>query len=511
MALRELLMPNYVDSFNKGHEIGRENRTRKTLSQFLQPALGGDQNALSQIYGADSEAGMKVQHFAQQQQASVRDRDKDDLKQKAALYPTAPPEIQAALYGDIVSLSERLGIVPVGKAPKSLDTPESQQVFGKFIASMAGSGEPETPSSIRELQMLQANPELAELDMKRRQAGWRPNLVNVPTGDGGSVQMLHDPRTGSFQQPNFGGAVQPGPALDPTQDFPQLASSTGANPTSLFRSPDRNQAVGGVPNSQHMAGTAGDFAVPPEQRAAFIAQARQMGYEAIDEGDHVHVELPPGAQAAGRFGSGQRMGYTPPKSETKAPSEFERKLEIARGMGASEDQLRQMVLGEGGGGKPSATQIKLANTAKQKLIDLNAMDQQLANVEQAFGRLRGSLSAGLGGKYLPTEDGRRFDAAVAVLKTQVRKLTRTPGEGAMSDYESKLAELANPSRGEYEQVTDDQLQQLRSLVQTTRQGYEALLQDAGGSMGNVPTPGSNTPNSSAAGGVDDLLSKYGVK
>jgi hypothetical protein len=59
----------------------------------------------------------------------------------------------------------------------------------------------------------------------------------------------------------------------------------------------------------------------------------------------------------------------------------------------------------------------------------------------------------------------------------------------MSDYETKLAQLANPSRSEYESVTADQIQQLRDLIQTTRQGYEALLQDAGGNSTNVPKPG----------------------
>src|SRR5690606_1117331 len=68
--------------------------------------------------------------------------------------------------------------------------------------------------------------------------------------------------------------------------------------TSLNRSKADNDRVGGVANSQHMRGTAGDFVVPAAQRGAFMAQARQMGYEAIDEGDHVHLELPRGAQTA---------------------------------------------------------------------------------------------------------------------------------------------------------------------------------------------------------------------
>lgn len=64
-------------------------------------------------------------------------------------------------------------------------------------------------------------------------------------------------------------------------------------PSSFVRTPQRNAQVGGVPNSQHISGTAGDFVVPNATKPAFIQAARAKGFEAIDEGDHVHLELPP--------------------------------------------------------------------------------------------------------------------------------------------------------------------------------------------------------------------------
>lgn len=76
-------------------------------------------------------------------------------------------------------------------------------------------------------------------------------------------------------------------------DYRDLAERHGATITSLDRTPENNRRVGGVPNSQHTRGTAGDFVVPAERKADFIADARRRGYEAIDEGDHVHLELPP--------------------------------------------------------------------------------------------------------------------------------------------------------------------------------------------------------------------------
>jgi hypothetical protein len=66
---------------------------------------------------------------------------------------------------------------------------------------------------------------------------------------------------------------------------------------------------------------------------------------------------------------------------------------------------------------------------------------------------------------------------VSLLQQFVRKLTRTPGEGSMSDWEGKLAMLANPSRNDYESVTQDKMDQLKALVNQITQGYTAILQD----------------------------------
>jgi hypothetical protein len=117
----------------------------------------------------------------------------------------------------------------------------------------------------------------------------------------------------------------------------------GAKITSLLRTPEHNKEVGGVGNSQHVAGTAGDFVLPKDERGSFIARAREMGLEAINEGDHIHLELPPGADgsavakskptvkdpldftsyepdwAAGERGSGSTTEYrAPEEEETKA-------------------------------------------------------------------------------------------------------------------------------------------------------------------------------------------------
>lgn len=62
--------------------------------------------------------------------------------------------------------------------------------------------------------------------------------------------------------------------------------------TSVHRTPERNRAVGGMPNSYHLIGRAIDIARRPGVSHAEIAAAyRRAGYlliESLDEGDHSH-------------------------------------------------------------------------------------------------------------------------------------------------------------------------------------------------------------------------------
>lgn len=63
--------------------------------------------------------------------------------------------------------------------------------------------------------------------------------------------------------------------------------------TSTRRSPERNKAVGGVPNSYHLSGRARDSIPPPGMSMAeYAAELRRLNpnLDVINEGDHVHME-----------------------------------------------------------------------------------------------------------------------------------------------------------------------------------------------------------------------------
>jgi len=72
-------------------------------------------------------------------------------------------------------------------------------------------------------------------------------------------------------------------------------------PTSWWRSSSRNLEVGGAVRSQHLLAWAADFAGPRDEAAQLVAVARQLGFTAVDEGDHVHLQMYPAGVIPDRF------------------------------------------------------------------------------------------------------------------------------------------------------------------------------------------------------------------
>lgn len=153
-------------------------------------------------------------------------------------------------------------------------------------------------------------------------------------------------------------------------------------------------------------------------------------------------------------------------------------------------------------GQLSSSDKKNVASLRQSLGALDAIEAQLNTAEEAWKPLKGSMSAGgFGQGMIPTESGKRFDAAVRQLGPLMRQLTRVPGEGAMSDYETKLLERSTLSRGDYESTTEEKLKNLRQLVDETRKSRLSALDtyglDANGEPKNKAEP--STEKSGAQG------------
>jgi hypothetical protein len=121
---------------------------------------------------------------------------------------------------------------------------------------------------------------------------------------------------------------------------------------------------------------------------------------------------------------------------------------------------------------------KDANTAKLKLNSIKIAKNQLQKIKDAFEQGRSGVGPNaFGGAqgWMPTEQGKRFDGAVDQMRSTLTALTRVPGVGSMSDYESKLDQAKFPSRTDYESVTAEKIQGIEDMLRTIESGYTDLI------------------------------------
>lgn len=354
-------------------------------------------------------------------------------------------------------------------------------------------------------------PELVGKDGGIRAVG-RPLPANAPmpappTSGGGAVlrnAMPVDPQ-----------AVQ--------SDYKALADQFGAQITSLQRSPEHNRAVGGVPGSQHLTGTGGDFVVPGAQKAAFMAAARSKGYEAIDEGDHIHLELPPGrsvaAPAPAMTTAQPRPAMTPAQeAANRRAEEAGRRADEAAGHARERDGVPAGYQRDGNGnltyikGGPADPEVIARNrptaAANTSTAAIAAKVPQLQNairgidrIESALKKLEGGLvNTGPLDQYLMryTEKGQELEAAVGGIQNSFLALTRVPGIGSQSDLEARIAALQYPSLDKSPEVNKRTLENLKLFARDLAKAAAlAVTQGA--------------PGDADGDGVDDLLQKYGAK
>ena len=119
---------------------------------------------------------------------------------------------------------------------------------------------------------------------------------------------------------------------------------------------------------------------------------------------------------------------------------------------------------------------KDATVAKNKINIVKLARQQLSDIRKKLVPLKDSVAAGpFGQGKLPTEAGNAFDRSVDRMRSTLTALTRVPGVGAMSDYETRLDQAKFPNRGDYESVTADSIEQLDAMLNAIETGYTDLL------------------------------------
>lgn len=144
---------------------------------------------------------------------------------------------------------------------------------------------------------------------------------------------------------------------------------------------------------------------------------------------------------------------------------------------------------------------KEAQTARAKMVTVDLLKQQLGELRSAFAEVQqenknsrfGGSTGPLAGMK-PTKAGERFDAAVASMGQLVMGLTRTPGIGASSDFESKLAVAPMPSRLKFHDSTiEQQITNLEMLITGIENGYSDMLAPPEGAQPEQPAPSAAPP------------------
>lgn len=410
-----------LDSYAQGQQTGRQNRLRDLMGQAVNGPRENRPALLGQAAQVDPMASLK---FGQ----ALREDDGNRMGQVAkiaSLIDSAPAEQKATIYAQVAPEMNALGI-PV---PQQWD-----ESFAPHIRQIA-----------------------------QAYGGAQQNANTVQSrfvGEDGQVYALM--RDGS---------VSPlGIKADPNTQIIEGAGgfygvdkrTLGATPVQVGRPASPQRAPGEVPFSI-------DPSLPPEVQASIRANESQWAAKPhVNIGDDLS-HIPP----LSTFTGGGQLQAAPKAGPQQ--TDIERRLQMARQMGATPEELKRMVVGGDSGRDAQRISTADATKARQKMTQIQSARQQLNAVKQAFQKLRGSFSAGIGGNYLPTPEGQAFDRAIRNLSPLITAVTRVPGVGAMSDYEAKLQEASLPSRGTYEAVTEQQIADLERLLDTIEGGYGDLL------------------------------------
>ncbi len=481
------LQQNFLASLQGGLNIGQQVRgiqNRNQLNQLASQAYGAttpeQQQSLLTNMAAIDPASAQAQ---QKSFASDEDRRSQTMVNMAKLLTSAPEQARPGLYQRMVPTLSQYGMTDLPQQYDAQTAPIINQAAQSLVNAFGGLDK-NTPTDVRSFQQMTAG--LSSEDRERarrvnlgldpRQSSAAISYQKVRGPDGIERLVAVDPRQigaqvvgdgtgyGSFseapQQPAPQGGGHFGAFSQLATEFPAVTMTSGA------RSAERNAQVGGQPNSQHLNGTAADYAVPANQKPAFISRARQLGYQAIDEGDHIHLQLPRGV---GGGGANMFAGRRP---EDEAAAVEAAKLNAQQQFLPQELGMRtQAALQQEAGkaalslqadqNKQQATRSRDANTA------LDLLDQAAELLPNATGSLAGAALDRGAATFGRSTPGAQATAALKAIAGQLTsKMPRMEGPQSDKDvqlYKEMAGDLANDTLPV--ETRQAALRQIRALQQ----------------------------------------------
>lgn len=479
---------NAFNAINQGFNFGQQVKAvqdQKRINQLASQGYGAPQQDRQGILGQIAQVDARAAQQQEQAFANTDERRNTTLANMARILTSAPDQARPGLYQQMLPTLSQFGMSELPQEYNAETAPIINQAADSIANAYGGTGA-QTPTDVRSFQMMTKGLTPEDMERARRvQLGLDPRQSSAAIGyqkvrgpDGIERLVAVDPRQIGAQVVGEGTgygsfAASPQAPQMPSdgshfQAFSQLATEfPAATMTSGARSAERNAQVGGQPNSQHLGGTAADYAVPANQKPAFMSRVRQMGYQAIDEGDHIHVQLPRGARAA-----------SAPNVFAGRRPEDEAALTEAAKLGVQQQYLPQELalrtnaaIQQSSGIEQAKNQQERQSTARAKSPQLNNVDRGLTRIETALGNLAGNFvdTGPIDGQIMRlTPEGQELDAAVGAIQNDMLALTRVPGIGSQSDLEAKIANLKYPSIYNAPEVNARNVQQLKDFMQDLR-------------------------------------------
>lgn len=264
-------------------ETVRDRVARNRAGRAL--ASGDYTGAKAEAYGAGAlDIGSGIQELENTQQDRELSLEADRTKQHNAQ--------QKRMAETLAQLSTGLLEVPAGKRKETLDK------IAPYLAQIGA--DPSAFQGLTEEQLTDENLRLFGGEMAKaaqpQVIGPGGNLVDAKGNVLFTAPFKPEYREVGPDQTLVevgGGSMAGGSRSGGVQGVIAQLTSMGAKVTSGRRSPERNAAVGGAPNSYHLKGQAADLVPPPGMSMEDLERTlRGSGVdfaELINEGDHIHV------------------------------------------------------------------------------------------------------------------------------------------------------------------------------------------------------------------------------
>lgn len=522
------------DSWQKGIAAGKENRRDRIMGQYGQKALGGDQNALAQVYGVDTNAGMQLQQYGAQQAATQQQAKAAKLEQLGkfanAFVQTRDPMIWKQMHPLMVEAGAP------AEMPADIADPNDLQgalQASQSFAAMYGGG--------KDSEQFTLAPGSARYDARGRVlasqpfAPQKPDYVLSPDG----TQWL--PKPMEPQQP-MGGAA--GTVMDNayqgSQPFYSDVESIISPLGGALGSTNTGQHN---PGSLHYSGNAVDIpmgaSASPEAKAnaaQIIASLTAKGYKVRDErtrpqgqavwgGPHLHAERAP--QPGGAIPIPGAIPRNGGQQGDKAAN-----WQVIQGNDGQFYRLNKLT------GQLESTAVHGNNAARIQKMEQERLEK-VQGIQGALAQTDGALQSietllqspgrdravGIGSMFptLPGSDAATFEAQLDTLKAQtfIPMVAQLKGMGALSDAEGKkLSEAVGALSLKMGDVAfKTSLNQIKKTLSDAKtrgaQKITAINQAASSQY-----KGESTPSGSAQGGglsaeeqaeLDQLRAHFGRK